>query len=73
MANRMGCVCALAGILLVTAAGLIDVKRLRYAMRASRYDAILVRDTRNRSAGDVHQRQPRLGQSRRLADQYTCR
>ena len=33
---------ALAGILLVTAAGLIDRKRLSYALRASRYDASLV-------------------------------
>lgn len=33
---------ALAGILLVTAAGLIDWHRLRYALRASRYDAWLV-------------------------------
>jgi SulP family sulfate permease len=33
---------ALAGILLVTAAGLIDRQRLRYALRASRYDAGLV-------------------------------
>ncbi len=33
---------ALAGILLVTAAGLIDWQRLRYALRASRYDAWLV-------------------------------
>jgi SulP family sulfate permease len=32
----------LAGILLVTAAGLIDVPRLRYALRASRFDAALV-------------------------------
>jgi sulfate permease, SulP family len=33
---------ALAGILFVTAAGLIDGPRVRYALRASRYDAILV-------------------------------
>ena len=33
---------ALAGLLLVTAARLIDWKRLAYAMRASRYDASLV-------------------------------
>lgn len=33
---------ALAGILLVTAAGLIDWQRLRYALHASRYDAWLV-------------------------------
>jgi sulfate permease, SulP family len=33
---------ALAGLLLVTAAGLIDWQRLRYAVRASRYDAWLV-------------------------------
>jgi SulP family sulfate permease len=33
---------ALAGILLVTAAGLIDWQRLRFALRASRYDAGLV-------------------------------
>ena len=33
---------ALAGILLVTAAGLIDWQRLRYALLASRYDAGLV-------------------------------
>ncbi len=33
---------ALAGLLLVTAARLIDVERLRYALRASRYDAGLV-------------------------------
>jgi SulP family sulfate permease len=33
---------ALAGILLVTAAGLIDWQRLRYALRASRFDAGLV-------------------------------
>ena len=33
---------ALAGILLVTAAGLVDWPRLRFAMRASRYDAGLV-------------------------------
>jgi SulP family sulfate permease len=33
---------ALAGILLVTAAGLIDMPRLRYALRASRFDAALV-------------------------------
>src|SRR5262249_13518953 len=33
---------ALAGILLVTAAGLIDWHRLRYALRASRYDPGLV-------------------------------
>ena len=33
---------ALAGILLVTAAGLIDWQRLRYALHASRYDAGLV-------------------------------
>ncbi len=32
----------MAGILLVTAAGLIDRKRLSYALRASRYDASLV-------------------------------
>ena len=32
----------MAGILLVTAAGLIDWQRLRYALRASRYDAGLV-------------------------------
>ena len=33
---------ALAGILLVTAAGLIDVERIRHAVRASRFDALLV-------------------------------
>jgi sulfate permease, SulP family len=33
---------ALAGILLVTAAGLVDWPRLRFALRTSRYDAILV-------------------------------
>jgi SulP family sulfate permease len=33
---------ALAGLLLVTAARLVDWKRLRYALRASRYDAGLV-------------------------------
>ena len=33
---------ALAGILLVTAAGLIDVRRISHAMRASRFDALLV-------------------------------
>jgi SulP family sulfate permease len=33
---------ALAGILLITAAGLVDWPRLRYAVRTSRYDAILV-------------------------------
>jgi sulfate permease, SulP family len=33
---------ALAGLLLITAARLIDVRRLRYAIRASRYDAGLV-------------------------------
>ena len=33
---------ALAGILLVTAAGLIDLPRLMFALRTSRYDAILV-------------------------------
>ena len=33
---------SLAGILLVTAAGLVDWARLRYALRASRYDATLV-------------------------------
>ena len=33
---------ALAGILLVTAAGLVDWPRLRFAVRTSRYDAILV-------------------------------
>ena len=33
---------ALAGLLMVTAARLVDWKRLRYAMRASRYDAGLV-------------------------------
>lgn len=33
---------ALAGILLVTAAGLIDLPRLLFAVRTSRYDAILV-------------------------------
>jgi SulP family sulfate permease len=33
---------ALAGILMVTAAGLVDWARLRYAVRASRYDAALV-------------------------------
>jgi SulP family sulfate permease len=33
---------ALAGLLMVTAARLVDWKRLAYAMRASRYDAILV-------------------------------
>jgi len=33
---------ALAGILLITAARLIDYKRLRYTLRASRYDAGLV-------------------------------
>src|SRR5271170_3182165 len=33
---------ALAGLLLVTAARLVDWKRLSYAMRASRYDAALV-------------------------------
>jgi SulP family sulfate permease len=33
---------ALAGILLVTAAGLIDQRRIRHAVRASRFDALLV-------------------------------
>lgn len=33
---------ALAGILLITAAGLVDWPRLRFAVRTSRYDAILV-------------------------------
>ena len=33
---------ALAGLLLITAARLIDIKRLSYAVRASRYDAGLV-------------------------------
>lgn len=33
---------ALAGLLMVTAARLVDWKRLAYALRASRYDAILV-------------------------------
>jgi len=33
---------ALAGILLVTAAGLIDHRRIRHAIRASRFDALLV-------------------------------
>jgi SulP family sulfate permease len=33
---------ALAGLLMVTAARLVDCKRMRYAMRASRYDAGLV-------------------------------
>ena len=33
---------ALAGILLVTAAGLIDLQRIRHAVRASRFDALLV-------------------------------
>jgi SulP family sulfate permease len=33
---------ALAGILLVTAAGLVDWPRLKFALRTSRYDAILV-------------------------------
>ena len=33
---------ALAGLLLITAARLIDYKRLRYAVKASRYDAGLV-------------------------------
>jgi len=33
---------ALAGLLMVTAARLVDWKRLSYALRASRYDAILV-------------------------------
>jgi SulP family sulfate permease len=33
---------ALAGILLVTAAGLFDARRLRRALRASRYDVLLV-------------------------------
>ena len=33
---------ALAGMLLVTAAGLVDWQRLFYAWRASRYDAILM-------------------------------
>ena len=33
---------ALAGILLVTAAGLIDHRRIRHAVRASRFDALLV-------------------------------
>lgn len=33
---------ALAGILLVTAAGLVDIPRLRFALRTSRYDTILV-------------------------------
>src|SRR4029077_11786762 len=33
---------ALAGLLLITAARLIDYKRLRYTIRASRYDAGLV-------------------------------
>lgn len=36
---------ALAGILMVTAAGLVDWTRLRYAVRASRYDAALVLGT----------------------------
>ncbi len=36
---------ALAGILLVTAAGLVDWPRLRYALRTSRYDAVLVMGT----------------------------
>jgi SulP family sulfate permease len=36
---------ALGGILLVTAAGLVDWARLRYAIRTSRYDAILVLGT----------------------------
>lgn len=36
---------ALAGILLVTAAGLIDVRRINCALRASRYDALLVLTT----------------------------
>jgi SulP family sulfate permease len=33
---------ALAGLLLITAAGLIDAKRMMYAVRVSRYDAILM-------------------------------
>jgi sulfate permease, SulP family len=33
---------ALAGLLLITAARLIDIKRLSYAIKASRYDAGLV-------------------------------
>ena len=33
---------ALAGILLITAYGLVDWARLRYALRTSRYDAVLV-------------------------------
>jgi SulP family sulfate permease len=33
---------ALAGLLLVTAAGLVDWQRLRYSLRASQYDAALV-------------------------------
>jgi SulP family sulfate permease len=33
---------ALAGLLVITAARLVDWKRLKYAMRASRYDALLV-------------------------------
>src|ERR1700693_471824 len=33
---------ALAGLLIITAARLVDWKRLKYAMRASRYDALLV-------------------------------
>jgi SulP family sulfate permease len=36
---------SMAGILLVTAAGLVDWARLRYALRASRYDAMLVLTT----------------------------
>src|SRR5471032_1652824 len=37
-----GVVTALAGLLLVTAVRLIDVPRLRYTLRASRYDAGLI-------------------------------
>ena len=33
---------ALAGLLVITAARLVDWKRLKYAVRASRYDALLV-------------------------------
>ena len=36
---------ALAGLLLVTAAGLVDWQRLRYSLRASQYDAALVIST----------------------------
>ncbi len=36
---------ALAGLLMVTAAGLIDRRRLRHALRASRFDALLVLTT----------------------------